>query len=665
MNDVLNIQTILGYVANDNPLRASRDGKEFEGVLPVPVWSEEIVKRGGSVTDTVSEMKRLIRHYNYQVANLAPRLKGRTIYDTCKNIWNFLYTHIKYKEDEEGKEQLRTPSRSFAERLRRGIDCDDFSIFCGCLLYRLNIPFYIRIARYKGKDYFQHVYPVVPLKNKRYITIDAVLDEYDTEKQPVETKDFLVMNTSNLNGIDISVLGLVESDEFNELSGILYGDDFKELEQMEGLGRIPTHEQQMQAIRRHLERTRGIIYRRPHLIKDVEHPQSFLGMVDYALKYWDTDKRDEALGILAAEEDRINEMEGLSSKPEGYEDVELFYGMNGLGSYDVLGRVKRQRKFFSKIKDGAKKGGIFKKVVRALTRFNPLTASIRAAVLIALKVNLLKVSSKFKWGYLTEEEAQSKGFNMEQWRKLKKQLQTAENMYVKLLGGKAENFKKAMLSGRGGKLSGPDSLGYVVAAASAGAASTAIPFITKIMNLLKKIDYKKLIANVSGMIAKGKKAKAEESNEPTEEGGSALPEGGQTSEGDPNVDVSQDAPQDQEETTKGSSDETGSGSEASDNLPAKTKKSADQTDSGGSGEEGFMNKAFTWVKENPSTSILIAGGAAFLLYQAFSKPSSKHGLSGARRGKKKKGKAKNHPPKTVSGTKRPAKKRKPHKKFKL
>jgi hypothetical protein len=51
-----------------------------------------------------------------------------------------------------------------------------------------------------------------------------------------------------------------------------------------------------------------------------------------------------------------------------------------------------------------------------------------------------------------------------------------------------------------------------------------------------------------------------------------------------------------------------------------------------------------WVKENKTTSILIAGGAMFLLYQAF-KP--KHSLSGAKRGKRKKGKAKTHPPKPV------------------
>lgn len=662
MSDVLKIQSILGYVANNNPLRASRDGKEFEGIIPAPTWTEEIVKRNGTVTDTVSEMKKVIRKYAWQTAKLAPLLKGKNTYETCRNIWDFLFTHIKYKEDDEGKEQLRCPALSWAIRLSRGIDCDDFTLFAGCLMYNLNIPEYIRIARYSGKDYFQHVYPVVPLSDKKYITIDAVLDEYDAEKQPAETKDFIMMNTTNLNGIDISVLGGVENDELNEISGILSGEDFREVSELEGLGTIATRAQELRAIHNHLVRTRGIIARRPHLIKDTEHPGSFLGMVDYALKYWDTDKRDEALGILAGEEERSNDLEGLSGKDEAHEEVELFYGLNGMGSYDVLGKVKRQKKFFSKVKQAVKKAGQgIKKVAKALVKYNPITASIRGAVLLALKVNLLKVSSKFKWGYLTEEEAKVKGFDMEQWRKLKKQLQIAENMYVKVLQGNASAFKKAMLSGKGGKLDGLGGLGYVVAAATAGAASTAVPFITKIMNLLKKINYKKLIQNVSALaLKKGKKAKAEESDEPVAEGESALPEGGETSEGDPTVDTSEDAPpdSDENETTNGSEPpatstvqtpvQAGESGSETENVPATTAKTMTTAGEESTGDENFFSKAVNWVKENKTTSILIASGAAILLYQAF-KPKPR-ALSGVKKGKKKKGSAKKHPPRTISGT---------------
>lgn len=625
MNDILKIEPILGYVANDNHLRASRDGKEFEGILPVPSWSEDIVKPNGTVTDTVAEMKKVIRKYAWQTEKLAPLLKGKDTYQTCQNIWNFLFLHTKYKEDDEGKEQLRTPALSWAVRRTRGIDCDDFTLFAGCLLYNLNIPMYIRIARYAGKTYFQHVYPVIPLKDKQYITLDAVLDEYDAEKPTVETKDFLIMNSNNLNGIDISVLGGIEDDELNEISGILSGEDFKDLSELEGIADDNTRHQELQAIRNHLVRTRGIIARRPHLIRDTEHPESFLGMVDYALKYWDTDKRDQALGILAGEEDRINEFEGVSGYDEEHEDVELLYGLNGMGSYDVLGKAKRQRKFFAKVKQATKKAGQgIKKIAKAVVRFNPLTVTIRAAVLLALKVNLMKVSSKLKWGYLTEAEAKAKGFDMDEWRKMKAQLTQAENLFVKTLQGKAENFKKAILTGRGGKLSGTD-LGVVVAAGTAATTTAAVPFITKIMNLLKKVNFKKLVAKVSSI-----KSDTTEDGESTEESGESEGEGSEESE-----------------TTNGSEGLT------------KMKK-AEDTDAE---QENVFTKAMSWVKDNPTTSILMGAGAAFLIYQAV-KP--KRGLSGVRKGRKKKGKAKTNPPRTVSGTPRKRhKKRGANKKFKL
>ncbi|MFY9309350.1 MAG: hypothetical protein WAQ28_09920 [Bacteroidia bacterium] len=632
MNDILKIETILGYVANINRLRASRDGKEFEGILPAPAWSEVLVRQNGNVTDTVSEMKKVIKQYAWQTEKLAPMLKGKDVYDTCRNIWNFLFLHTKYKEDEDGKEQLRTPALSWAVRQSRGIDCDDFTIFAGCLLYNLKIPAYIRIARYKGKNYFQHVYPVIPLTEKRYITLDAVLDQYDAEKPTIETKDFLIMNTNNLNGIDISVLGGIEDDELNELSGILSGEDFNGLSELEGEGDEDTRQLELRAIRNHLERTRSIIQRSPHLIKDVEHPESFLGMLNYALRYWDTNKREEALGILSGEEDRINELEGVSGLEEGDEDVELMYGLNGMGNYDVLGKVKRQRKFFTKVKTAVKKAGQgIKKAAKTLVRYNPLTVTIRAAVLLALKVNLMKVSSKLKWGYLTEAEAKARGFDLAEWKKVKEQLAQAEKLFVNTLQGKAEAFKKAILSGRAGKLSGTD-LGVVVAAGTAASTTVAVPFITKIMNLLKKVNFKKLVSKVSAMKMQDK---AEVESEGGEEGESTGEEG--------------------EETTNGSED--GEGSTA---LTRMKKAGGEDSE-----QEGFVAKAMNWVKENPTTSILMGAGAAFLIYQVV-KPK-KDGLSGVRRGRKKKGKAKNNPPRVVTGVSKRSKrkKRKATKKFKL
>ena len=168
---------------------------------------------------------------------------------------------------------------------------------------------------------------------------------------------------------------------------------------------------------------------------------------------------------------------------------------------------------------------------------------------------------------------------------------------------------------------------HVIAATT----TAAVPFITKIMNLLKKVDFKKLVAKVNG----GKMQ-----SDTTEEGESA----------------------EESEETDGS--ETTNGSE--DGEPTKNAlkkmKSADDTEAG---DESIVTKAMSWVKDNPTTSVLMGAGALFLIYQAVTvKP--KPALSGARKGKKKKGKAKNNPPRTVSGThNKRHKKSGTNKKFKL
>lgn len=687
MNDNLKIENILGVVANENQLRAGRDGKEYEGIIPPPSWSEQIVVRNGSVKDTVTQMKKLIKQTAWQTRQLAPLLKGKTTYETCRNIWNFLFTHCKYKEDDKGKEQLRTPALSWYIRRSRGIDCDDFSIFASSILYNLGVKdTLLRIARYEGKDYFQHVYPVIPIGGRQYITLDAVLDEYDAEKTPIETKDFSVMNTNNLNGIDISVLGGIEDDNLNEISGILSGEDFRIVTDLEGLGSLASREEELGAIRNFLSRTRRVIARRPEMIKEVENPEAFLGMVDYALKYWNTNKREEALGVLEGIEDRMNNLEGLGNTFEGHEDVELFYGLNSAGTYDILGKAKRERKFFTKVKAAVKKAGTgIKKIAKKIVRYNPVSASIRAAVLLALKVNLLKVSSKLKWGYLTEAEARAQNFDINEWRKVKTQLAKAEGMFVKTLQGKAENFKRAILEGRAGKLSGTD-LGFGAVAAAASTAA-AVPFITKILALLKNINFNKLIQKVNQKKLMQSRKKAE-TEAPTEEGGSALPEGGEATEtppepeeqpsksesGDNAIPPTNEEAENPEATngdpaTKGRSsenktpatkksttttttttDEAESDGSNTENLPATNAKTTPSTNSDGS-EENVMTKAMNWVKENKGTSVLIAAGAAFLIYQAV-KPKGKTQLAGKKGGKKKSGKKKNNPPQIISGIKK-------------
>lgn len=617
----------LGYTASNNPFRATRDGHEYEELMTAPDWREEIVKRNGNVKDTVHEMQKLIKQYAWQTKKLSERLKGKDVYQTSKNIWQFLYNHFKYKEDDKGQEQLRTPALSWNVRTTRGIDCDDFSIFAGTLFFNLGIPFYLRIAHYPDLDHFSHVYVVVPQGNKKYIVVDAVLDSFDSEKEPIlETKDFIVMSNGKLNGIDVTVLSGIETETDGQIVGLIMGAGFPD-DELEGT----STEDQLDAVYKHLVETRDLISKNPGLIKNNEDPTSFLQMLDYAIQYWHTDKRDEALAILEAKENEINQLEGLPDSGDGYEQTNLYYGIEGLGGLSVLGRVKKIRAFFSKVKDVVKKAadGVkagVKNAFKAVVHYSPLTVGARAGMLLALKLNVGKAAEKLKWGYLTEAEAKKHGFDIPQWRIMQQQLKNSENLFVDTMQGSAQNFKNAILTGRAGGLSGfSENLGDGEEEAASTMITAAMPFIKKILEWLKNVDFSKLIHGVKPETLQNGRMAAEANN--------PIPP-------DVNTDINSKPDSDTSNTSNS-------------NLPATTNNGAttpSTTDTPDNSGTSVFSKIGDWVKENPGKTALVVGG---MILAFSSKARHAVGLGGVLKvSKKKKGKKKSHPPKVISGTKR-------------
>ncbi|MEA5111684.1 hypothetical protein SDC9_17678 [bioreactor metagenome] len=187
------------------------DGSRFDHLFEDPRRDDLIIIQDGSVEQTVQQMVKLVKKYSYQTARLAKMLQGSTIEESTRNIWNFIYRNIQYREDKAGVEQLRTPARTWADR-KNGVDCDCMSIFAGSLLTNMGIDYQFRIVKY-GKPDFQHVYVVVPRPgiNGRYIVIDGVLDKYNTELQFTDNKDF-----NGMNGIPIQVLNGIEGQSYDE-----------------------------------------------------------------------------------------------------------------------------------------------------------------------------------------------------------------------------------------------------------------------------------------------------------------------------------------------------------------------------------------------------------------------------------------------------------------
>lgn len=479
------------------------DGARYNDLFPNADAKDTVVMDNGEVADTLKVIEEVVWKFIGDTKEIAQSLKRDRLEDTLKNIWEFLYHNIQYKLDKQGMEELRRPARAWHDRMS-GIDCDCFSIFCSSILCNLGIPHRFRITRY-SQPHWQHIYVIVPLNNDEgYYTIDAVLGQFNYEKPFTQKMDY----TMSLDGIKIAVLSGVEhnSPSANDtgriimnsmqlaaannvaLHATIFGVDLQGLGILDGetyLQGVVKDNALEQGLYRYLLATRQAIAENPvtSFVAGYNH-QELLKMLDYAIQYWFTDKRDTALGQLMANEallDRLNgfgALDGLLGDDALYGDDDIFFGDDDL----QLGRAKKSKAAAKQPK--AKKKGFFKKVGqglkkvgKGLVRFNPATIASRNGFLLALKLNVGKMSSRLKWAYATPEQARAKGISPATVANAKRALAKVEKLFEKV-GGKKENLRKAILSGKKGSLHG---LGVVPVAAAVAAATPLITAVVKIM----------------------------------------------------------------------------------------------------------------------------------------------------------------------------------------
>lgn len=331
--------------------RKIKSGDEFHALFPRPLFFDPTIKKGATVSDTVRFIPKVVQETLFQTNKIAAILKGKTVYETCQNIWGFVYNHIAYKKDEEGKEQIRSPARAWHDRFN-GVDCDCYTVFISSILSNLKIKHKLRITKYR-EDFFQHIYPIVPTAEGNYITVDCVVDRFNYEEPYSEKKD-TNMDLEYLNGVpntnNVDVQDLMGWEELN-------GDD--------DLGKIK-------------------------LFKKMSQPPGSEG---------DTSKK---------------------------------------------GKLKN----------------LIHKGLHITNRLNPATALLREGVLISMKLNLFKVAQRLKFTYLTEEQAKQKSAEIGNFKKLKSVREKLEKIFYDA-GGKPENLKKAILTGKGNKNHEVSGLGYI------------------------------------------------------------------------------------------------------------------------------------------------------------------------------------------------------------
>ena len=543
-----------------NKKRKIKSGEEFEHLFPKPLFLDPTIKKGATVNDTVRFIPQVVRETLFQTAKLAPLLKGSNVYETCKNIWEFVYTHIAYKKDEEGKEQIRSPARGWHDRFH-GIDCDCYTVFISSILSNLKIKHKLRITKY-SQDHFQHIYPIVPTTGGNYITVDCVVDRFNYEEPYTEKQD-TKMELEYLNGIpstnNVDVQDLMGWEELN-------GED--------DLGKIK-------------------------LFKKMAQPPGSEG---------DTSKKGKLKNLLH-------------------------------------------------------------KGLHITNRLNPATTLIREGVLISMKLNLFKVAQRLKYAYLSEDDARKKEMDMDKFAKLRKVKEKLEKIFYDA-GGKPENLKKAILTGKGNSKGKHDvnGLGYIPddmngmdentpsntllgmdiyqseGFGELGSATAAAASITAATGIIGAIAG--LLKGIGNMFPKkSKEGKDFENPESTPGDGTSTAEVSQNA-GDVKITNSDDG----SSTTSSSSNNEGGGGNNQKSL-MKTSGDSSSTDSsdssGGDKPQGFWDKNKKWIK--PTAIGLTGLGLVFLGVKMLHKPkppapappltgikSRKKKRKGGNKGKKKK-----------------------------
>ena len=430
----------LGMVADNKRNIAS--GSQYDSLIPRPQGVKELLqKNSDNISDTMRFMGQIIGKWYKDTANLAPLLIGTSKFQTCHNIWDFVYNHIQYSTESE--EQLPRPAYTWHVKRRVGADCDDYAIFISTILLNLKINHVVRIAKYNGNTDFQHVYIVVPDASGDII-IDPVLNQFNKEENYSFKKDY------TMAGLGVNIYGLKGIGETQTITNPMLAIGAK-LFDAPNLSGVEDDAQRL-AI---LEASRDTLLVIPELSPN---SKELVKMYQLAIDNWDTPLRGDALMAIDAYD------QGLS-------------GNSGLGKTFI--------------------GKIFAGAVKVIKKFNPVSVLIRNAFLLCLRVNVFQQSSLLSPGYYTYEQVQPRGYTRDRWERAVKACQDLGKMY-KDWGGEEKFVRAAVLHGKRvlagfsgylGGLGGSGWLGELGAEpiSTTTAVAAASPLLLALVKILKDI----------------------------------------------------------------------------------------------------------------------------------------------------------------------------------
>ncbi len=432
----------------------------YEGLIAKGDGSETLMYPEGGIPEDTKAIETDIERFHGQVKKLAQWLKADTVEQSAYNVWHFIKYNINYEVDPLGWQKIRSPYNIYRNR-EEGVDCKSMAVMGFCLLYEMGYkPELIEVAF--SDPAFTHIFARV----NGYV-IDAVPTmEFNRYAHNITRQ----MRISLLNGLPDSTM------------------------QLAGLGAATAADattQKLQALlnSKKLSRKEADLAKYVILLNGKPERNVVLHIMPYL------DRIDSSGQFVFKKNISSEEVDKLMNNIQQEEEKQ------GLGKIKIGKKLKADvKKVEKKVASAAKKVGTAalkdaEKLGKAVLKYSPLTVAARNSLLLLLDVNFLGFSKKLKYGYLTEDQAKQLNLDADEYHKFRTELKDLQNMYTAIQGSAAK-LEASILKGGKGFADGITATGGGLAglAGPEVAAATAAPFVAKIVAMLGKIDFKKLIA---------------------------------------------------------------------------------------------------------------------------------------------------------------------------
>ena len=431
--------------------RSKASCQSFYRYFSKPTGKTVTIDDNASTYDTMRFLSEIAPKDAKKIKRYAKHLRDMELplIDLCKVIWNDLFGCVAYEYDELGYEQVRSPERLVADAVG---DCDCYTRFLNAVFYALGHPVLSRKADY-GTGW-QHVYIVVPkvasgffdpkkpmkdlMGRDQYIVIDPVAEFFDTEKSYYRKFDSMAVLQS-LEGYD---------------THRKYSNRLPDL----AMAKSRNIDAYLPKVERYLPES--------PLKADRKTPHNNLFVIG-------SRPTNTELFNLHCSQIPVGLMVEFRSGLNGYDELGFFKkignaikkGVDKIGD-TAAGKVFKDardgvRDTVDKIGDTAA-GRLFRKVrdhvrdtasivVKFMNRhFNPAAIILRNGFLMGMKLNIMNVSEKLRFAYLSDAQLKQMGFTDSNIGKLRSGRKRAEKIFEGA-GGKSGNLKNAIVNGKGNK----------------------------------------------------------------------------------------------------------------------------------------------------------------------------------------------------------------------